>query len=101
MAKGYFIVTEEVHDQDGINAYSGKAFPTILQSGGRLIVAENNADVIEGKWHGSRTIILEFDSVDAAKAWYNSDAYQAVVGERHAAADSNAVIVGGFEMPGA
>ena len=101
MAKGYFIFTEDIHDQDGINAYAGKAVPTVLQSGGRPIVVEDNAEVIEGKWHGSRTIILEFDSVDAAKAWYNSDAYQAVVGERHAAADSNAVIVGGFEMPGA
>ena len=100
MAKGYFIITEEIKDEDGMNAYSGKAVPTILQGGGRPIVVEDNVDVIEGKWHGSRTIIVEFDSVDAARAWYNSDAYQAVIGERHAAADSNAIIVSGFEMPG-
>ena len=55
--------------------------------------------MIEGKWHGTRTVIIEFDSVEAAKAWYNSDEYQAVVGLRHAAAESNAVIVAGFEMP--
>ena len=99
MAKGYFIITEEIKDEDGLNAYSGKAVPTILQSGGKLIVVERNAEVLEGEWHGTQTIIVEFDSVDAARAWYNSDAYQAVIGERHAAADSNAVIVGGFEMP--
>lgn len=99
MAKGYFIFTEDIHDQDGMNAYSGKAVPTVLQSGGRPIVVEDNADVIEGTWHGSRTIIIEFDSVDAAKGWYNSPEYQAVIGMRHAAAESNAVIVGGFEMP--
>ncbi len=99
MAKGYFIITEEIKDEAGLNAYSGKAVPTILQSGGKPIVVEDNVDMIEGKWHGTRTVVLEFDSVDAARAWYNSDAYQAVIGERHAAADSNAVIVGGFEMP--
>ncbi len=100
MAKGYFMITEDIKDQDGINAYSGKAVPTILQSGGKPIIVEDNAELLEGTWHGTRTIVVEFDSVDAARAWYNSDAYQAVIGERHAAADSNAVIVGGFEMPG-
>lgn len=100
MAKGYFIFTEDIHDQDGINAYGAKAIPTVLQSGGRPIVVDDNAEVIEGKWHGSRTVIIEFDSVEAAKAWYNSSEYQAVVGMRHAAADSNAAILSGFEMPG-
>ena len=100
MAKGYFIFTEDIKDQDGINAYAGKAVPTVIQSGGRPIVVADDVDVIEGKWHGSRTVIIEFDSVEAAKAWYNSADYQAVVGLRHAAADSNAVIVSGFEMPG-
>ena len=99
MPKGYFIVTEEIKDEDGMNAYAGKAVPTILQGGGKRIVVERNAEVLEGEWHGTQTIIVEFDSVDAARAWYNSEAYQAIIGERHAAADSNAVIVSGFVMP--
>ncbi len=101
MAKGYFIFTEDIHDQDGINSYGAKAVPTVLQSGGRPIVVEDNAEVIEGTWHGTRTVILEFDSVEAATAWYNSPEYQAAKPLRLAAAKSNAVIVGGFEMPGA
>ena len=100
MAKGYFIITEEIKNEDGINAYSGKAPPTILQSGGKPIVVERDAEVLEGEWHGTQTIVVEFESVEAARAWYNSEAYQAVIGERHAAADSNAVIVSGFEMRG-
>ena len=43
MAKGYFMVTEDIKDQDGMNAYSGKALPTILQSGGKLLIVERNA----------------------------------------------------------
>jgi uncharacterized protein (DUF1330 family) len=101
MAKGYFIFTEEIKDHERMDAYAGKAIPTVIQSGGKPIVVEDNAEVIEGKWYGSRTVILEFDSVDAAKSWYNSDEYQALIGERHAAAEGNAVIVSGFEMPGA
>ena len=100
MPKGYFMITEEIKVEDGMNAYSGKAIPTILQSGGKLIVVERNAEVLEGEWNGTQTVMVEFDSVAAARAWYNSDAYQAIISERHAAADSNAVIVSGFEMPG-
>jgi uncharacterized protein (DUF1330 family) len=39
--------------------------------------------------------------MEAARSWYSSPAYQAVVGERHASAEADAVIVGGFEMPSA
>ncbi len=62
--------------------------------------APHNVCVLEGKWHGSRTVVLEFDSVDAARAWYNSAGYQAIVDERHRAAETNVAIVGGFVMPG-
>ena len=56
----------------------------------------------EGHWgRGPATGVMEFDAVEAARAWYNAGAYQSVIGERDAAADSNAVIVSGFEMPGA
>ena len=77
-----------------------KALPTILRSGGHPIVVHDGPEVIEGQWHGSRTVVLEFDSVEAARNWYNSPDYQAIVGERHASAEANAAIVGGFEMPG-
>jgi uncharacterized protein (DUF1330 family) len=40
--------------------------------------------------------VLEFESVDAARAWYESDAYQEAAKLRQAAADCNAVIVSGF-----
>jgi uncharacterized protein (DUF1330 family) len=56
--------------------------------------------VIEGSWKGKRVVVLEFDSVDAARKWYNSPDYQAIIGERHKAADANAILVEEFVMPG-
>jgi uncharacterized protein (DUF1330 family) len=72
-----------------------------VASGGRPIVVHDDPDVLEGQAPGSRIVVLECDSVEAARDWYSSPAYQAVVGERHASAEANAVIVGGVEMPGA
>ena len=99
MAKGYMIFTQDIRDGDGIGVYVRQPIPTITQAGGRILVADDTPEPVEGSWHGTRTVVLEFDSVEAARNWYGSPDYQGVVGLRHAAADSNAVIVAGFEMP--
>ncbi len=99
MSKGYVIFTEVINDQAAYDAYVEKALPTIIECGGKPLVIQDDPEVIEGQWHGPRTVILEFDSVAAARDWYNSGGYQAVVGERHAAAEANAVIVEEFQMP--
>jgi uncharacterized protein (DUF1330 family) len=99
MPKGYAIFTEKVNEPEAMGAYAQAALPTIFAAGGTIIVAGPPADVVEGEWHGDQTVIAEFDSVEAARDWYHSPAYQAVVNLRHAAAESNAVIIGGFEMP--
>jgi uncharacterized protein (DUF1330 family) len=97
MAKGYALVTELICDPARYRSYVEKAVRTIQQADGRIIVADDNPAVLEGQWHGSRTVVLEFESVEAAHRWYESDDYQAIVGLRHAAARSNVVILGGFE----
>ena len=96
MPKGYVIFTMEIHDRAGFEAYLEQAVPTLVQAGGRPIVVDDNPDVIEGRWPWARTAVLEFDSVDAARAWYRSPGYQAIVVQRQKAADTNAVIVGGM-----
>ncbi|MGO8768381.1 MAG: DUF1330 domain-containing protein [Mycobacterium sp.] len=97
--KGYIILTEAIKDPEGMKAY-GKAAGAAM--GGATILAVDTApEVIEGTWHGDQTIVLEFESVDAARAWYESEAYQKAARLRQAAADCNAVIIAGFSMPSA
>lgn len=98
MAKGYIVFTEAIHDPDRIQEYSAKAGGTMFAAGGKPLVAGAPAHVVEGEWHGSQTVILEFPSVDEAVAWYESDDYQAVIGERLAAADSNVAIFAGLDL---
>ena len=99
MPKGYVTFTEDIRDEAQINAYAQQAIPTILQAGGQVLVADDAPELIEGSWHGQRTIILEFESVETARNWYRPAEYQGLASRRHAAADSNAVIVAGFTMP--
>ena len=94
MPKGYVIITEDIKDPEGMKAYGAEAAKTM--AGATVLAFGPPAEVIEGEWHGSQTVLLEFESVDAAKAWYYSDEYQAAAKLRHAAADSNGVIISGF-----
>ena len=94
MPKGYVILTEAIKDPDGMVAYgraAGKAM-----GGGTILSVDQKPQVLEGAWHGDQTVVLEFESVQAARAWYESDEYQAAAKLRQAAADCNAVIVSGF-----
>ncbi|MEM9513362.1 MAG: DUF1330 domain-containing protein [Actinomycetota bacterium] len=97
----YIIFTEDITDPEAIEAYAADAVPSVLQYGGIPRIASGATDVLEGAWHGQQTVMIEFESVDAAQAWYNSPEYQAVIGRRHAAATSNVAIFEQFAMPGA
>jgi uncharacterized protein (DUF1330 family) len=96
MPKAYVILTEAIKDPSGIAQY-GKAAAAAMTGGTPTILAVDPApQVLGGDWHGDQTVILEFDSVEAARGWYESDAYQNAVALRRAATDTNAAIVSGL-----
>jgi uncharacterized protein (DUF1330 family) len=99
MPKGYVILTESIKDPAGMDAYSRAAGPSIAQGGASVLAADGRPRLLEGEWHGDRTVVLEFESVEAARAWYESEAYERAKPLRQAAAETNAVIVSGFAMP--
>ena len=97
MAKGYVILTEAIKDPEGMKAYGQAA--RAAMAGVRVLAVDTKPEVLEGNWHGDQTVVLEFDSVEAAREWYESSAYQKAANLRHAAADCNVVILNGFDRP--
>lgn len=100
MAKGYIVYTEQIHDPAKMDEYGALAMPSLFGGGGSVIALDDSVDCREGTWHGGRTVILEFESVDAARNWYESEEYQAAIPLRQAGAETNVAIIGGFDMPG-
>ena len=94
MAKGYVIITEDIKDADGMAEYGKLASQTMGTA--KVLAFGPAAETLEGQWHGTQTVLLEFESAEAAKQWYYSDEYQAAAKLRQAAADCNGVIVSGF-----
>ncbi|OHV65260.1 DUF1330 domain-containing protein [Pseudofrankia sp. BMG5.36] len=96
MPKAYVVLTEAIKDPDGMAEYAKVAGASFAGVAGRPLALGPVSEVLEGEWHGNQTVILEFDSVEEAKAWYTSEAYAKAIPLRQAAADCNAAIVPGF-----
>jgi uncharacterized protein (DUF1330 family) len=96
VTKGYVIFTETIHDPEAMKAYSEAAAATLAGTPVRPLVVARDHDVVEGEWPATQTVVLEFESVEAARAWYASDGYQAAAKLRQAAASTNVVIVPGL-----
>ena len=91
----YFVVQEEVKDQDGLEEYMQAAKSSTLGRG-RALVVDNDVVPIEGEWHGSRLVILEFEDEEAFREWYESPDYQNALPLRLAATDSRGVLAKGI-----
>jgi uncharacterized protein (DUF1330 family) len=88
----FFVAPYVVNDPKLYREYQAGAGPTIQAAGGELVAFDVAAETIEGTPPGPQTVIVKFASTEAAKAWYDSPAYQAVVGKRLAATTGFAVI---------
>ena len=92
----YLIVNYDITDKDGYRNYQSMATP--LMKGGKLLVLDTDSHKVEGE-PGHQTVVIEYPDIEAARAAYESDDYQAVVGKRHGATQNGrAVIVAGFEI---
>ncbi len=88
----YFIAQYVVNDPKLYREYQAGAGPTIQAAGGELVAFDVAAETIEGTPPGPQTVIVKFESADAARRWYQSPAYQAVVGKRLASTTGFAVL---------
>ena len=75
MAKGYWIASIEVRDPEGYKAYVAAAKPAFEAHGAKFLARGGTVDALEGNAR-SRNVIIEFDSLETARACYESDDYQ-------------------------
>ena len=91
----YFIAfRDKMKDAAKYAAYLEKAGPTIASHPSRLLVANGALTPLEGALPDG-VVVIEFPDVAAARAWYESPEYQAILGERLAVTEGRAVIVEG------
>jgi uncharacterized protein (DUF1330 family) len=91
----YVIADVEVTDAERYADYRAQVSATLEPFGGRFLVRGGASERLEGDWLPARLVIIEFPSVDAARRWYDSPEYQAILGIRLDAATARLIIVDG------
>jgi uncharacterized protein (DUF1330 family) len=79
MPKGYFFGEFEITDPAAYEPYRAKVPDIIAAHGGRILVRGGEPQPLDGTMPQRRFIIVEFDSPEAARSFYSSGAYQAVL----------------------
>jgi uncharacterized protein (DUF1330 family) len=94
----YVIVEVDVKNAEAYAEYAPLATESVARHGGRFLVRGGKAEVWEGEW-AARIVVLEFENLDAARAWYFSDDYQAAAAVRHRFSRARMVAVEGAGRP--
>jgi uncharacterized protein (DUF1330 family) len=72
----YVLAEVEIVNPEGYKEYTQLVPGTIAQYGGRFLHRGGTVHVFEGDWARLRRVIIEFPSMEAAKAWYDSPEYE-------------------------
>ena len=89
------IVETDISDPEQYEQYKAASPGAVAAGGGRFVVRGGELAVLEGDWNPSRLVVLEFEDLDAAKRWYESETYQDARKLREGAARLNMVAVQG------
>lgn len=89
------IVDIEVTDPVRYEDYKRLASASIAAHGGRYLVRGGATEVLDGDWTPRRLVVLEFDSVDQARAWRGSAEYARAKEVRETCARANMIVAEG------
>jgi len=94
MPKGYLIARVDITDPTAYAAYADAAGKAIAKHGVRVLARGGRFEALEGTAR-ARNVVLEFDSIDAARAYYFSPEYTQARAMREGAAVAEYILVEG------
>ncbi len=93
----YFMVHSTITDQAKLDAYMAQVFATVPSEGFRVVAIDDAPQTIEGEAPGKRLVIVELDSEERFRAWYDSPEYAPVRQLRLDGTEGFALLAAGLE----
>lgn len=91
----YVIVDVQIKDPEAYERYKVGVPASIAAYGGRFLVRGGRTETLEGDWEPGRFVVLEFESMEKAKAWWNSQEYAGPKQIRQSASETQMIVVEG------
>ena len=94
--RAYVIVDVSIHDAARYDDYKKLTPASLVPFEGKFVVRGGKTETLEGDWRPERIVVLEFPSVEKAKAWWNSALYAPAKALRQATASTQMILVEGW-----
>src|SRR5262245_21560951 len=95
LMSAYVIVEVDVKDPVAYEGYKRQTPASVAKYGGRFIIRGGKGETLEGGWVPKRIVVVEFESMEQAKTWWDSPEYAPVRAIRWQTAESRMIVVEG------
>lgn len=92
----YIIVEVDVKDPATYEDYKKLTPGSLKPFDGKFIVRGGAAELLEGEQEPNRIVVLEFPTMEKAKAWWSSEEYAPAKAIRQSASNTRMIAVEGF-----
>ncbi len=95
MAAFLIVDVTQVRNEPVYNEYRKGVPSTLAAHGGDYLVRGGHIEVLEGDWRPQRIVVVQFDSVAAARKWWQAPAYSPLKTLRQQSTTTNMILVEG------
>jgi len=88
----YAIAQFEYTDKAAYDRYTAKFWDVFKEFRGRLLVNDENPEILEGEWTKSKIVIMTFPDRGAFMEWATSPAYLEIAKDRRAGARGTIIL---------
>jgi uncharacterized protein (DUF1330 family) len=93
----YVIADIDVQDPKAYGEYAMLVQATLDPFEGRFLVRGVPGETLEGDWHPTRMVVIEFPSTEHARGWYTSPDYVKALAIRHGASTGSLILTQGVD----
>lgn len=93
--KAYIIVDVTITNPTLYEDYKKLTPASLVPFDGKFIVRGGAAETLEGNWETGRVVVVEFPSLEKAKAWWSSATYAPAKAIRQSASHTKMIVVEG------
>jgi uncharacterized protein (DUF1330 family) len=97
MPKGFLYAEFEVQDPAEFERYRERVAAVSARFGGRYVVRRSEPVVLDGEWSPKRLVIIEFDSPQRVREFYDSPEYQAILPHRLRSTNGHVLLLTGVD----
>jgi uncharacterized protein (DUF1330 family) len=93
----YVLAQISIHDPARYARYQAGFMPVLLKYGGRLMVADEHPQRLQGAWAFDKVILIAFQDAECATRWLTSPEYEAISEDREAATLGVGLLLAGVD----